>query len=155
MSRWLLVTLAVSSAARADLFSPGELSKPHAALEGLSQRTKCHPAGGQLSQATCLSCHDELQPRLGKGLGLHGRITAEKRDCEHCHHEHQGENASIIEWGPGGEKGFNHLRTGWALNGAHADTKCASCHEKRRIVWPVALELLKKRPETRLGLPQN
>ncbi len=156
MKRWLvLLTLAMPLVAHADLFSPGDLSKPHATLSGLSQCTQCHPAGGQLSQATCLTCHQELQPRLGKGLGLHGRITVEKRNCEQCHHEHQGENASIIEWGAGGEKGFNHLRTGWGLKGAHAVTKGASCLEKRRIAGPTALALMKTRPETRLGLPQN
>ena len=148
----MVAVLGLSFAARADLFSPGELSKPHAELEGLSQCTKCHPAGGQLSQATCLSCHGELTPRLNSGQGLHGRLSAEKRNCESCHHEHQGANAPLIDWGQGGEKGFNHLRTGWPLNGAHAEQKCASCHEKRRIVWKVALELLEKRPTTRLGV---
>lgn len=152
-SRVLALALLVSAGvARADLFSPGELSKPHTALEGLSQCTKCHPAGGQLSQETCLSCHQELQPRLGKGQGLHGHIPGEKRNCETCHREHQGVNANLVDWGSGGEKGFNHLRTGWALKGAHADVKCLTCHEKRRILWPTALKLLDKRPETRLGL---
>lgn len=153
-----LLVLAVwgaAFAAHADLFSPGELSKAHTTLEGLSQCTKCHPAGGQLSQATCLSCHEELQPRLGKGLGLHGRVSDEKRNCELCHHEHQGVNANLIDWGPAGEKGFNHLRTGWALKGKHADEKCGSCHEKRRIVWPPALKLMEKRPATRLGVGTN
>ena len=151
---WSLIFSVVVCAgpARADLFSPGELSKPHTSLEGLSQCTKCHPAGGQLSQETCLSCHQELQPRLGKGLGLHGHIPAEKRSCETCHREHQGLTANLIEWGAGGEKGFNHLRTGWALKGAHTDAKCSACHEKRLIVWTTALKLLEKRPGTRLGL---
>ena len=125
---FLVLVLLLAASAWADLFSPGELSAPHAALEGLSQCTQCHPAGGQLSQATCLSCHKELQPRLGKGQGLHGRITEEKRACENCHHEHQGENGRLIDYGPGGEKGFNHLRTGWGLKGAHAVLKCSACH---------------------------
>lgn len=148
----MLVALALASSARADLFSPGDLSKAHATLEGLSQCTRCHPAGGQLSQATCLSCHQELQPRLGKGLGLHGHVPDEKRNCESCHHEHQGVNAALIDWGPGGEKGFNHLRSGWGLKGAHAETKCSGCHEKRRMLWPTAIKLLEKRPNTWLGL---
>lgn len=151
----MLALLALGSVARADLFSPGELSKPHAALEGLSNCTRCHPAGGQLSQATCLSCHQELQPRLGKGQGLHGHIADEKRNCELCHHEHQGLGANLIDWGKGGEKGFNHRRTGWPLEGKHADEKCASCHEKRRMVWPPALKILEKRAATRLGVSTN
>ncbi len=153
MTRSLLVIFLVAAGvARADLFSPGELSKAHTALEGLSQCTKCHPAGGQLSQETCLSCHQELQPRLGKGQGLHGHIAQDKRSCETCHHEHQGLAMDLIDWGSGGEKGFNHLRSGWGLKGAHADLKCAGCHEKRRILWPTALKLLEKRPHTMLGL---
>lgn len=148
----LLVVALLGAAARADLFSPGELSKAHAELSGLSQCTKCHPAGGQLSQATCLACHDELQPRLGKGLGLHGRISEEKRNCEVCHHEHEGADGRLIEWGPGGEKGFEHQRAGWPLKGKHADVKCKACHEPRLIRWPKAVALLKVRPHTRLGL---
>lgn len=150
-----LSALLLAGLARADLFSPGELSKAHTTLEGLSQCTKCHPAGGQLSQATCLSCHQELQPRTSKGQGFHGHIAEEKRNCELCHHEHQGVNAALINWGPDGEKGFNHLRTGWGLKGAHAEQKCSACHEKRRIVWPPALKILEKRPNTRLGVGTN
>ncbi|MFO0598819.1 MAG: hypothetical protein U0228_26165 [Myxococcaceae bacterium] len=136
--------------ARADLFSPGELSKPHATLEGLSNCTKCHPAGGQLSQATCLSCHQELGPRIARGAGLHGQIPEAKRNCETCHHEHKGLGFKLIDWG-GPEKDFNHNRTGWALKGKHGETKCASCHEKR-LMSPASLKLMDKRPETRLGL---
>lgn len=148
----------VALVARADLFSPGELSKPHTQLEGLSKCTTCHPAGGQLSQASCLSCHQELQPRLAKAAGLHGRIPEAKRNCETCHREHQGLTARLIDWSVGNgapassENDFNHLRTGWALKGGHAEVKCSGCHEKRRISWSVALKLLATRPDTRLGL---
>lgn len=148
----LTCLLAAATAARADLFSPGELSKQHASLEGLSQCTKCHPAGGQLSQETCLSCHGELQPRLGQGRGLHGRVPADKRNCETCHHEHQGSAVPLVDWGPGGEKAFNHQRTGWPLEGGHVELKCVACHEKRRILWPRAQKLLAERPHTKLGL---
>ncbi len=148
----LLLLVGLGASARADLFSPGELSKQHRALEGLSQCTRCHPAGGQLSQETCLACHQELQPRLGKGLGFHGRLAPDKRACESCHHEHQGQAVPITDYGPGGEKGFNHQRTGWPLKGKHQEQKCTGCHEKRRILWPTALKLLDARPHTRLGL---
>jgi hypothetical protein len=144
--------LLLGGAARADLFSPGELTKPHATLEGLSQCTKCHPAGGQLSQEMCLNCHTELQPRLNKGLGLHGHIASDKRNCETCHHEHRGLDFKLIDWGQGGLKGFKHERSGWPLKGKHADVKCADCHEKRLILWPTALKLLATRPETYLGV---
>ncbi len=152
MTRFVvLLVLAMAGSARADLFSPGELSRAHGNLSGLSQCTKCHPEGKQLSQGTCLACHDELQPRLNKGLGLHGRIKDEKRNCELCHGEHKGEDFKLIDWGTGGQKTFKHDRTGWALKGKHADTKCASCHEKR-LMSATAVKLLDKRPGTMLGL---
>jgi hypothetical protein len=147
------VVLLACGAARADLFSPGDLAKPHAQLEGLSQCTKCHPSGGQLSQGTCLECHGELKPRIDKGAGLHGRLSGEKRNCETCHHDHQGRDHPLLDWGSGGKKGFDHKRTGWALKGGHLKIECTDCHEKRRITWPTALKLLDARPHTMLGLP--
>jgi hypothetical protein len=141
-----------ATGARADLFSPGDLTKQHAPLEGISNCTKCHPAGNKLSQETCLNCHTELQPRLGAGQGLHGRISDDKRDCQKCHHEHQGRNAALVDWGTAaGKKGFDHKRTGWPLKGEHLKTDCAKCHEKRLITWPVAQKLLETR-QTMLGL---
>lgn len=157
MTRRLGVILLVlgSAAARADLFSPGDLAKAHANLEGLSNCTKCHPAGQQLSQQSCLACHKELQPRIEKSAGLHGRLSGEKRDCERCHREHAGRDHDLMGWGAAGKKGFDHGRTGWALKGGHAKLECTDCHEKRRIVWPVALKLLEVRPHTMLGLPRE
>lgn len=143
-----------STSARADLFSPGELTKAHQTIEGISNCTKCHPAGGQLSQQQCLSCHTELGPRIQAGKGLHGRITTDKRNCEACHHEHQGRAAAIVDWGQGGKKGFDHKRTGWALKGEHLKADCVKCHEKRLITWPVAVKLLEARPATFLGVDQ-
>ncbi len=138
----------------ADLFSPGELAKPHQDLEGLQNCTKCHPAGQQLSQASCLSCHTELNPQIGKGRGFHGRISSDKRNCEQCHHEHQGRGAPLVVWGAGGIKAFNHARTGWALHGAHLNIECKKCHEKRYITLQPALALIEKHGrETFLGLP--
>lgn len=150
----VLACLAAAPAlAQGSLFSPGELSKAHAGLEGLSQCTKCHPAGGQLDQQTCLTCHTELQPRLGKGLGLHGRIPTEKRACEGCHSEHKGVGFALVDWGAGGQKGFNHLRAGWPLKGKHQEVKCLDCHEKRLILSaPVKKLQAEKRPQTLLGL---
>ncbi|MBL8921997.1 MAG: hypothetical protein JNJ54_24320 [Myxococcaceae bacterium] len=142
----------VALEARADLFSPGELARAHQSLSGLGNCTKCHPAGGQLSQESCLECHSELTPRIGKGAGLHGRIPTDKRNCEGCHREHQGEAHQLIDWGPQGEKSFNHQRTGWALKGAHAPAKCTACHEPRLVQSAPVRALMDKRPHTRLGL---
>ena len=97
------------------------MSKAHAELKGLGNCAKCHPAGKQLAQANCLSCHEELTPRITKGLGLHGRIKEDKRACQTCHPEHRGPEFDLIDYGPNGKKGFDHQRTGWTLKGKHAE----------------------------------
>jgi hypothetical protein len=149
----LLVVLA-PLCAFGDIFSPGDLNKAHKELEGVGNCTLCHPAGQQLSQESCLNCHTELKPEVAKGQGFHGRIPTAERNCEKCHHEHQGRENAIIMWGTQGKKGFNHARTGWALTGGHATLKCESCHEKRRINLQPILAFLEKHPaqETFLGL---
>lgn len=151
-----LGALLAAAPALADLFSPGELAKAHQALEGLQNCTKCHPAGQQLSQASCLECHGELEAPIAKGKGLHGRIPTAERACEKCHHEHAGRDAPLIQWGAGGKKAFNHARTGWALHGAHLKVECQDCHQQRRITQPAVLALVEKTGrDTFLGLPNT
>ncbi|MBS1148930.1 MAG: 4Fe-4S ferredoxin iron-sulfur binding domain protein [Myxococcaceae bacterium] len=149
-----VLTVLVATAAHADIFSPGDLAKPHAGLEGISQCTQCHPAGGQLSQATCLGCHLELKPRVEKGLGFHGHIANDKRNCESCHPDHRGKSFAMIDWGSKGQKGFDHSRAAWPLEGKHAEQACDKCHTRKRILNPVVLKLLEKNPErnTMLGV---
>lgn len=149
----LLIALWASTAA-ADIFSPGELAQAHHALEGLSNCTQCHPAGQQLSQETCLDCHTELKPRIAKGVGFHGKIKSELRECENCHKEHQGRDFPLIDWGKGGKKGFDHRQTGWALQGKHSPLACEKCHEPRLVFANVIKALLEKKParQTFLGL---
>ena len=146
---------ATAGIAQADLFSPGELARPHQQFEGISNCTKCHPAGDKLSQETCLTpCHTELKPQISAGKGLHGRLSDEKRACETCHHDHQGRDFQMVDWGAG-KKAFDHRRTGWALKGAHLKADCEKCHERRLISWPVAIKLLETRPHTFLGVDQS
>ncbi len=147
----LVLAMAWAGAAHADLFSPGELSQPHAEFTGLSNCTRCHAAGKKLSTQQCLTCHEELQPGLKGSSGLHGRLAADQRACERCHHEHRGAATDLLGWGPPGRKGFDHQRTGWELKGAHQKAECTACHEPRLITWPVATKLLAKR-KTMLGV---
>ncbi|HUJ28951.1 MAG TPA: hypothetical protein VLW85_23180 [Myxococcales bacterium] len=114
----------------ADLLSPGPLAKAHEKLEGLKNCTQCHEAGQQVSGRKCLDCHKELQPEIASGTGFHGRIPPGKRDCNACHHEHQGRDFELIEWPARGKKSFDHAATGFALEGRHAALDCAKCHEK-------------------------
>jgi hypothetical protein len=162
VTRGLLLALAVlalpPAARAADIFSPGELSKPHASLEGISNCTKCHPQGQQLSQGACLACHEELKGRLSESRGFHGHLKGKERDCWACHHEHQGRDFPMLDWataGRGGEKGFDHARTGEPLKGKHAGIDCQKCHDRKIIVEPGIKALLEKAPtrKTFLGAP--
>lgn len=159
--RALLATalLALAPVARAaDIFSPGELSKAHASLEGLANCTKCHPQGQQLSQGACLACHEELKGRLQAGKGFHGRLQGKERDCWTCHHEHQGRTFPMLDWstaGRGGEKGFDHARTGEPLKGKHAGLDCQRCHDRHLVADRGVKALLERQPsrKTFLGAP--
>jgi Cytochrome c3 len=137
VSRFLLVCALGTlwaQAARADVFSPGPLAKPHGKLDGISNCTKCHTFGGgeEHFQQKCLECHQELQPRVAKGTGFHGRLSDEKRDCQHCHNEHQGADFDLIDWVPS-QQAFPHADTGWPLKGKHSTVKCTDCHQPRLI----------------------
>lgn len=125
----VLGVLFAPSAARAQLFSPGPLSKAHAELEGLNNCTKCHPQGGKLDPGLCFECHEPIAKRVRAKRGYHGRM-AENR-CEKCHHEHRGRDFLPIRWEP---REFDHGETGWTLEGAHRDTDCEDCHDPRLIV---------------------
>jgi hypothetical protein len=158
VSRFTVGVLSLlAAAAHADVFSPGDLAKPHSNLEGMSNCTRCHPAGEQLSQQLCLDCHSELKPEIGATRGYHGRIPTEKRDCEQCHHEHQGKEFKLVDWGKEGMKAFDHGKTGWPLVGKHQPVACLTCHEKRFITVPAIVTLLKKYPDTptMLGTPRT
>lgn len=128
----------------AQLFSPGELAKPHAALEGLKQCTKCHEAGERLTDTLCLDCHDEIAKRDKAGVGYHGKTSVKDESCAKCHSDHQGRDYAMIQWGPGGQKGFEHDKTGWKLEGKHGKAKCSACHEARFIIEPAVKQLVAK-----------
>jgi hypothetical protein len=150
------VSLAAPLAASAvELLSPGELSRPHASLEGTANCTKCHPAGGKLSPETCLACHEELRGRIASGKGLHGRMAPAERACERCHHEHEGRDYALVSWGKEGRATFDHARTGTPLAGKHRKADCAKCHDPRLVADPAVRELLVKHPGRRtfLGAP--
>ena len=142
---------ALLGTARADLISPGELSRAHEKLEGLQNCTKCHPAGKQFSAERCLDCHKELRPSLTAGKGFHGRSS--EKACEVCHHEHHGREFSLIDWGDAGQKSFDHGKTGFALTGKHAKAKCETCHDPRRVTDGAVKEVLAKGRKSLLGAP--
>jgi len=153
--RGLFLAALLCGGARADLFSPGELSRAHQGLEGIKNCTQCHVAGKQLSASSCLSCHVELKDRVAQGLGFHGKLEEEQKNkCESCHQEHQGRDFKLVDWGSKGKANFDHARTGFALFGKHAQAQCSSCHDARLIEAAPVKRLLAERAgrETFLGL---
>jgi hypothetical protein len=144
----LLCCIGAATAAQAQI-SPGELSAPHASLEGLSNCTRCHSLGKAVTNAKCLDCHTELRTRIGAGTGYHAHIR--EKECVECHTEHHGRGFSIVHFDTGT---FDHRETGWSLEGKHKEQKCGKCHTPAKIVAKDVLQnstLMASR--TFLGLP--
>lgn len=107
--------------------SPGELSRPHSTLKGVSNCTQCHATTKGVPSDKCLVCHTDIKERLEKKKGYHAR---QEQACSVCHNEHKGPTYDLrgLSRVP-----FNHDDTGWALTGGHVDVKCESCHKEKRI----------------------
>ncbi len=146
-----LLSALATSAVQAQVFSPGPLSKDHSALEGVTNCKRCHGDESQHDDGRCLSCHLEIQKRVGAGQGYHAKVKAQA--CAQCHREHRGASAQLIEW-PGGQKAFNHALTQWPLVGKHKRNACQDCHEPRRVTDAKIRDLMAKgRAPSFLGLP--
>jgi len=136
--RNVLVSIAVVVAipARAQI-SPGELSEPHALLEGSTRCLECHEPGKGVSPERCLVCHGALGSRIAEGEGLHAK--PEYRPCERCHVEHHGREVELVYWGEEGRRAFDHAETGYDLEGSHSRLGCERCHRAELIREPAAL----------------
>ena len=133
--------------------SPGDLSQPHAAFEGLKNCTKCHQIGEKVSAEKCLDCHGILKERINSNQGLHAQTGYD--DCVLCHSDHHGKNFELIFW-KNGQNNFDHLKTGYELKEKHSDLNCRQCHQSKNII---AQDKFKKNnkdlDKTFLGLEQN
>lgn len=125
----VLLALGAASAAFGQL-SPGPLSSPHARLEGSGNCLSCHRAGKGVDPALCFSCHGALADRVASDRGLHADPAFAR--CERCHSEHNGEQFELVHF-PEGQDRFDHQRTGWRLEGAHARVACRQCHTAERV----------------------
>jgi len=128
--------------------SPGELSAPHAHLEGISNCTKCHDLGKSVTNSLCLDCHKEIRSLISQKRGYHSHSSVKNKNCFECHNEHHGRNFNMIRFD---EKQFNHSLTSYQLTGKHAVVNCRDCHKKDFIQDPE----LKKRRNTWLGLKDD
>ena len=134
---WSIVILAPPAFA-GDFFasSPGPLAQSHASLDNQQQCMGCHINDSKdLSNDKCLDCHDhnDLRDRIRAGKGFHASETVKGKSCWTCHRDHKGRGYDIMGWKSitGEEKGFDHDKTGWPLNGKHAQTECKDCHKNK------------------------
>jgi len=129
-------------------FSPGELSRLHADLEGMTNCTKCHEIGSEISGAKCLSCHKEIRQAISSGHGYHAATSAQA--CVACHKEHLGRNARTVL---SDQSTFDHRKTGFELSGKHSTLRCDACHRPEYVRNKEVLDMMMERGRTSvLGL---
>lgn len=109
-----------------DLISPGALIEAH--QREVKACSDCHQSFERRSQGQlCLVCHEDVGGDLSSGQGFHGRLgKGSQVECSVCHSEHKGDDADIT--GLVAES-FDHRRTDFVLEGAHAGASCGGCHE--------------------------
>jgi hypothetical protein len=148
---WACSVLLSASMVHGQLLSPGELSRPHIELEGVTNCTSCHTIGGRgVDESKCLGCHESIRVRIDRGSGLHGALTD---PCIACHKDHLGREFSIVRLDT---SSFDHGGlTGYDLIGAHASATCSSCHRPEFIVDKEVLADMATNPATRTYLGLN
>lgn len=108
------------------LLAPGPLVLGHENLEH-KDCLQCHEAGGGVPNAKCLDCHKDINSHVEMKKHFHGLMNG--KACIDCHKDHKGRNAVINAFD---QKTFDHSRTGYKLDGAHARAECTSCHTENR-----------------------
>ncbi len=150
MRALVVALLLLSALARAQGVSPGPLSVDHKAVDNVDGCIKCHRGGGAaVSSEGCLECHKSLAARINAKQGYHATVG---NDCGSCHPDHRGAKAALIRWPGGAMEKLDHGKTGYALTGKHATTKCRDCHKPAFITGPVTAE---EKPRTFLGVSRQ
>jgi len=144
----LMVFLILCAVTVTAQISPGKLTRAHQNLEGLSNCNKCHELGDKVLNAKCLSCHKEISALIKANHGYHASSDVKGKDCFKCHSDHNGISFEIIRFE---QKGFDHRKTSYTLEGKHKDVKCNDCHQAKFI----ADKSIAKRKKTFLGLAQD
>jgi hypothetical protein len=125
--------------------SPGPLVSYHSHLEGLTNCTRCHELGQKVTNARCLACHTEVKARTDRNKGYHASKQVSGKGCVECHSDHHGLSFRIVNFNT---TSFDHLQTGYRLEGAHGKQSCANCHKTDFI----SDNVLRKKKFTYLGL---
>lgn len=129
-----LLLVYLSLQARAQV-SPGPLARPHQSLNGPANCTKCHEVSVRSPEFRCLDCHREIAAEIDQHRGLHATYSQagpRGSSCVRCHSDHNGEDFQLIHWQPTAT-GFDHTKTGYALDGKHASVSCRSCHNPQHV----------------------
>ena len=105
--------------------SPGKLAESHSHLEGIRNCTQCHILGKKVSNQKCLDCHGTIQSLINSNKGYHASDEVKKQDCFECHSDHHGRKFDMVRFD---QDAFEHILTGYALEGAHASVDCRECH---------------------------
>ncbi len=116
--------------------SPGALAREHKGLDSQDKCDTCHVGNTKrIDDNKCLGCHDHknLRARINAGKGFHSSSRVKGQRCQNCHTDHESRSFNIMGWKTvkGGEKGFDHKLSGWALRDKHAVLACKSCHKDR------------------------
>lgn len=94
----------------------------------------CHAPLHCVTDTKCQDCHMEIAEQRGTTTGLHSRLPG-VNECQTCHTEHQGREASITEFA---FHNIDHeLLSGFSLANHQWDYEnnnmsCKSCHSKGR-----------------------
>lgn len=108
--------------------SPGKLSRYHAEIEGMANCTKCHELGESVRASKCLECHRLLKARIDDKKGYHASPEVTGSTCVKCHSDHHGLEFELVRWQNTPQE-FDHVKTGFKLEGAHAKQDCRACHK--------------------------
>jgi len=104
----------------------------------------------------CLQCHKEIGWLLQQQRGLHAREAGvAKQACASCHPDHAGVGFRMVEWSEGSPTRFDHRRVGWALEGAHTEARCESCHATQYRVGEAAARSTRKSNAGWVGLERD
>ena len=141
----LFFLMILSSLSLYGQISPGKLTNAHAHLEGLANCTQCHDLGNQVPNQKCLDCHNEIDRLISANRGFHSSADVAKMECIDCHSEHHGRKFEMVRFD---EESFDHVLTGYTLEGQHAVIDCKACHKPDNIIDAE----LRKRENTFLGL---
>jgi hypothetical protein len=138
LNKSLLILLILLSQILCAQISPGDLTKAHAKLEGISNCTNCHEIGQRVKNSKCLNCHTEVNELISQSKGYHSNSEVTTKNCADCHSEHHGRNFRIVNFIP---ENFEHKKTTFPLTGKHIQLKCSDCHNKKNIVMPQAIKM--------------